>query len=91
VRVGLRLVARFDQALSNEPLEKCDVRLRFHLAVLRRAVSKRLKRCIQFGLTPNIRVLQSVSDAVPDATLYWFASHTVPVVPVAAGSGLAPE
>jgi hypothetical protein len=42
-------------------------------------------------LTPNIRVLQSVSDEVLEATLYWFASHTVPVVPVAAGSGLAPE
>lgn len=45
----------------------------------------------QFGLTPKIRVLQSVSDEVPEATLYWLANHTVPVVPVAAGSGLAPE
>ena len=43
------------------------------------------------GLTAKIQVRQAVDDVEPFATLYWFPSQTVPVVPVAAGSGLAPE
>jgi hypothetical protein len=43
------------------------------------------------GVTPNSHVRQAVLDVVPPARLYWFASHTFPVVPVAPGSGLAPE
>jgi hypothetical protein len=42
-------------------------------------------------VTPNSQVRQSVSLVVADATLYWFASQIFPTVPVAAGSGLAPE
>jgi len=32
----------------------------------------------------------AVDDVVPPPRLYWFASQTLPL-PVAAGSGLAPE
>jgi hypothetical protein len=43
------------------------------------------------GVTPKSQVLQAVEDVFPPATLYWFPSQTFPTLPLAAGSGLAPE
>jgi hypothetical protein len=45
---------------------------------------------VDMGVTPKSQVRHAVEDVVPPARLYWFASQTFPV-PVAAGSGLAPE
>jgi hypothetical protein len=43
------------------------------------------------GVTASNHVLQADEEVDPFARLYWFPSQTVPTVPVAAGSGLAPE
>jgi hypothetical protein len=45
---------------------------------------------VDVGVTPKSQVRHAADADVPPATLYWFASQTLPV-PVAAGSGLAPE
>lgn len=45
----------------------------------------------EVGVTANSHVRQAVVEADPLARLYWFPSQTVPAVPLAAGSGLAPE
>jgi hypothetical protein len=42
------------------------------------------------GVTPKIHVRHDVDDVLP-LRLYWLPSQTLPTVPVAAGSGLAPE
>jgi hypothetical protein len=41
-------------------------------------------------VTPKIQVLQTVEDVVPPARLYWLPNQILPL-PLAAGSGLAPE
>jgi len=43
------------------------------------------------GVTAKTHERQAVDDVVPPARLYWFASQTLPTLPAAEGSGLAPE
>jgi len=43
------------------------------------------------GVTAKIQLRQDVDDVVPPLRSYWFASQTLPTLPVAAGSGVAPE
>ena len=45
----------------------------------------------EVGVTANSHVRQDVDDVVPPARLYWLPSQTLPTLPPAAGSGLAPE
>jgi hypothetical protein len=46
---------------------------------------------VEVGVTANSHVRQDVDDVVPPARLYWLPSQTLPTLPPAAGSGLAPE
>jgi len=46
---------------------------------------------VDVGVTANSQVRQEVDDVVPPARLYWLPSQTLPTLPPAAGSGLAPE
>jgi hypothetical protein len=46
---------------------------------------------VEVGVTANSHVRQEVDDVVPPARLYWLPSQTLPTLPPAAGSGLAPE
>ena len=46
---------------------------------------------VEAGVTANSQVRQEVDEVVPPARLYWLPSQTLPTLPPAAGSGLAPE